>query len=161
MSLHRRKIVNLEIREATSNDINKIITYNCLMAKETEELLLDQPVVESGVESVINDTSKGQYWVAEYNDTVIGQLMVTHEWSDWRNGFMWWIQSAYVLGEYRRRGVFSALYNHLKLMAKEKPSCCGIRLYVEKYNKHAQKTYLSLGMTNTDYEIMEMDFTKG
>ena len=94
MSLRRRKIVNLELREATSNDINKIVTYNCLMAKETEELLLDQPVVESGVESVINDTSKGQYWVAEYNDTVIGQLMVTYEWSDWRNGFMWWIQSA-------------------------------------------------------------------
>ena len=161
MSLRRRKIVNLEIREATSNDIDKIVTYNCLMANETEELLLDQTAVELGVESVINDTSKGQYWVAEYDDIVIGQLMVTYEWSDWRNGFMWWIQSAYVLREYRCRGIFSALYNHLKLMAKENPSCCGIRLYVEKHNKHAQKTYLSHGMTNTGYEIMEMDFTRG
>ena len=111
MSLHRRKIVNLDIREATASDINKIVTYNCLMAKETEELLLDQPVVESGVESVINDTSKGQYWVAEYNDTVIGQLMVTHETRHSRNRIMWWIQRAYLLHEYRPRRLITAINN--------------------------------------------------
>ena len=155
----------ISIREANKSDIPTIVTFNELLALESEGISLDRTLLEKGVASAIEDPTKGRYFLAEITESgikrVSGQLMITLEWSDWRNGFMWWIQSAYVLGEYRRRGIFSALYNHLKLIAKEKPSCCGIRLYVEKHNKHAKKTYLSLGMTNTGYEIMEMDFTKG
>jgi GNAT superfamily N-acetyltransferase len=152
--------MNLIIRKASNNDINTIVTFNYLMAKETETILLDKNIVKLGVKSVITDPSKAQYWIAENNNKIIGQLMVTYEWSDWRNGDMWWISSVYVTENFRRRGVFSALYKHIEHMAKENPGCCGIRLYIEKHNKRAQKTYLSLGMNDAGYDVMEVDFTK-
>jgi len=152
--------MNLIIRKASNNDINTIVTFNYLMAKETETILLDKNIVKLGVKSVITDPSKAQYWIAENNNTIIGQLMVTYEWSDWRNGDMWWISSVYVTENFRRRGVFSALYKHIEHMAKENPGCCGIRLYIEKHNERAQKTYLSLGMNDAGYDVMEVDFTK-
>ena len=153
--------INIIVREATRHDTDDIVRFQQEMALETEGKILDEVTLKNGITAIFDSSEKGFYLVAEVDGNLVGSLLITYEWSDWRNGFMWWIQSAYVLGEYRRRGVFSALYNHLKLIAKEKPSCCGIRLYVEKHNKHAQKTYLSLGMTNTGYEIMEMDFTRG
>ena len=152
--------MNLIIRKASNNDINTIVTFNYLMAKETETILLDKNIVKLGVKSVITDPSKAQYWIAENNNEIIGQLMVTYEWSDWRNGDMWWISSVYVTENFRRCGVFSALYKHIEHMAKENPGCCGIRLYIEKHNKRAQKTYLSLGMNDAGYDVMEVDFTK-
>jgi len=152
--------MNLIIRKASNNDINTIVTFNYLMAKETETILLDKNIVKLGVKSVITDPSKAQYWIAENNNKIIGQLMVTYEWSDWRNGDMWWISSVYVTENFRRRGVFSALYKHIEHMAKENPGCCGIRLYIEKHNERAQKTYLSLGMNDAGYDVMEVDFTK-
>ena len=152
--------MNLIIRKASNNDINTIVTFNYLMAKETETILLDKNIVKLGVKSVITDPSKAQYWIAENNNTIIGQLMVTYEWSDWRNGDMWWISSVYVTENFRRRGVFSELYKHIEHMAKENPGCCGIRLYIEKHNERAQKTYLSLGMNDAGYDVMEVDFTK-
>ena len=91
----------------------------------------------------------------EIDSLLVGQLMVTYEWSDWRNGMMWWIQSVYVEPHYRRQGVYSSLYNNLVKMAKSDSGCCGIRLYVEKENSKAQDTYKSLGMKNAGYEIME------
>lgn len=152
--------MNLIIRKASDNDIDTIVTFNYLIAKETEAKLLDKNILKLGVKSVITDPSKAQYWVVESNNEIIGLLMVTYEWSDWRNGNMWWVQSVYVAEKFRRRGVFSALYNHLEHMAKDNPDCCGIRLYVEKHNKRAQKTYLSLGMNDAGYDVMEVDFTQ-
>ena len=152
--------MNLIIRKASNNDINTIVTFNYLMAKETEAILLDKNILKLGVKSVITAPSKAQYWIAENNNEIIGQLMVTYEWSDWRNGDMWWISSVYVTENFRRRGVFSALYKHIEHMAKENLGCCGIRLYIEKHNKRAQKTYLSLGMNDAGYDVMEVDFTK-
>ena len=152
--------MNLIIRKASNNDINTIVTFNYLMAKETETILLDKNIVKLGVKSVITDPSKAQYWIAENNNKIIGQLMITYEWSDWRNGNMWWISSVYVTENFRRRGVFSALYKHIEHMAKENLGCCGIRLYIEKHNERAQKTYLSLGMNDAGYDVMEVDFTK-
>ena len=152
--------MNLIIRKASNNDINTIVSFDYLMAIETETILLDKRIVNLGVNSVITDPSKAQYWIAENNNEIIGQLMVTYEWSDWRNGDMWWISSVYVTENFRRRGVFSALYKHIEHMAKENPGCCGIRLYIEKHNERAQKTYLSLGMNDAGYDVMEVDFTQ-
>jgi ribosomal protein S18 acetylase RimI-like enzyme len=127
------------------------------MALETENKYLDKEIIIAGVSSIINDSSKGMYWVMEMNKIIIGQLMVTYEWSDWRNGMMWWIQSVYVPKEQRRQGVYSKMYNNLLELAQLDSECCGIRLYVEKENKKAQKTYKKLGMKNAGYEIMEFN----
>lgn len=127
------------------------------MALETENKVLDEEIITAGVSSIINDSSKGIYWVMEMDKIIIGQLMVTYEWSDWRNGMMWWIQSVYVPKEHRRQGVYSKMYNNLLELAQLDSECCGIRLYVEKENKKAQKTYKKLGMKNAGYEIMEFN----
>ena len=127
------------------------------MALETENKVLDEEIITAGVSSIINDSSKGIYWVMEMDKIIIGQLMVTYEWSDWRNGMMWWIQSVYVPKEHRRQGVYTKMYNNLLELAQLDSECCGIRLYVEKENKKAQKTYKKLGMKNAGYEIMEFN----
>ena len=127
------------------------------MALETENKVLDEEIITAGVSSIINDSSKGIYWVMEMDKIIIGQLMVTYEWSDWRNGMMWWIQSVYVSKEHRRQGVYSKMYNNLLELAQLDSECCGIRLYVEKENKKAQKTYEKLDMKNAGYEIMEFN----
>ena len=108
---------------------------------------------------MLADRSKGQYWVAEADGRVVGQIMVTYEWSDWRNGNVWWIQSVYVHGDYRRRGVFSALYRHVESLARQDSHVRGIRLYVEHENTRAQQTYQSLGMKMTDYRVMQTIFS--
>jgi ribosomal protein S18 acetylase RimI-like enzyme len=145
------------IRNAKPKDIEIIAEYNIKMALETENKYLDKEIITAGVASIINDSSKGMYWVMEMNKIIIGQLMVTYEWSDWRNGMMWWIQSVYVPKEQRRQGVYSQMYNNLLELAQLDSECCGIRLYVEKENKKAQKTYKKLGMKNAGYEIMEFN----
>ena len=145
------------IRNAKRKDIETIAEYNIKMALETENKYLDKEIIIAGVSSIINDSSKGMYWVMEMNKIIIGQLMVTYEWSDWRNGMMWWIQSVYVPKEQRRQGVYSKMYNNLLELAQLDSECCGIRLYVEKENKKAQKTYEKLGMKNAGYEIMEFN----
>lgn len=145
------------IRNAKQKDIETIAKYNIKMALETENKYLDKEIITAGVSSIINDSSKGIYWVMEMDKIIIGQLMVTYEWSDWRNGMMWWIQSVYVPKEHRRQGVYSKMYNNLLELAQLDSECCGIRLYVEKENKEAQKTYKKLGMKNAGYEIMEFN----
>tara|TARA_B100000902_G_scaffold362589_1_gene380953 strand:+ start:68 stop:523 length:456 start_codon:yes stop_codon:yes gene_type:complete len=145
------------IRNAKPKDIETIAEYNIKMALETENKHLDKEIITAGVSSIINDSSKGIYWVMEMNKIIIGQLMVTYEWSDWRNGMMWWIQSVYVPKEYRRQGVYSKMYNNLLDIAQIDSECCGIRLYVEKDNKKARQTYEKLGMKNAGYEIMEFN----
>ena len=125
---------------------------------ETEGKALDTSLIGPGVSRLLGDSSRGRYWVAELGDEIIGQIMVTYEWSDWRNGQWWMIQSVYIHEAHRRQGVFSALYKHVKSLAQANKDVCGIRLYVEHDNDAAQMTYGSLGMSKTGYTMMEADF---
>jgi ribosomal protein S18 acetylase RimI-like enzyme len=150
--------MNITIRDARPADGDLIADFNGRMAVETEDKTLDPETTKAGVAGLLADAARGRYWLAEIDGEVAGQLMVTYEWSDWRNGTIWWIQSVYVRQRFRRAGVFSALYNHVKSMAQEDQGVCGIRLYVEKDNENAQATYQKLGMTETDYRVMEIIF---
>ena len=132
------------------------------MAWETEQRRLDPERVRLGVAALLNDAAKGRYFVAEVENggrvVVGGQLLITYEWSDWRNGSFWWIQSVYVAEEFRASGVFKALYHHVQALAKERNDVCGLRLYVDAHNSKARKAYERLGMKRTDYEFFETDF---
>lgn len=143
------------IRRAREEDAEAIAQFNSAMALETEGRQLLPEVIGAGVKRMLAQPAAGFYLVAEAPTGVMGCLMVTYEWSDWRNGRFWWIQSLYVQPDWRRRGVFRALYAHLKEMAKQDPDACGFRLYVEKDNANAQRTYVNLGMELTDYLLME------
>lgn len=147
--------MNYEIRDAVPDDARTIANYNSQMAEETEGRSLQASVIGPGVAQVLGDKTRGRYWVAESNDEILGQLMVTYEWSDWRNATIWWIQSVYVPLEHRRKGVFSALYRHVESLAASEPNVCGLRLYVETNNHRAQQTYAALGMIKPSYLVME------
>jgi len=146
------------VRSATLSDAARITEFNALMAKETENLDLDLVRLRSGVESVLREPSKGTYYVAEMNGAIVGQTLITYEWSDWRNGTFWWIQSVYVQKESRGMGVFKALYEHIHTLAKDANDVCGLRLYVEEHNSRAQQTYERMGMKKTYYDLYETDF---
>lgn len=146
------------IREAVSSDSAIIAEFNRAMALETEHLELDASRVQRGVDVLLADRAKGLYLVAEMAGKVIGQAMITYEWSDWRNGTFWWIQSVYVEPGHRRRGVFRALYEKILSMGEADAGVCGIRLYVESENVRAQKVYHGLGMKETPYRMFEIDF---
>ena len=146
------------IRAATPDDAPVIAGYNSAMALETEGKDLDPALIGPGVASLFDDPGRGCYWVAEADSEVIGQLMITYEWSDWRNGNVWWIQSVYVHPDWRRNGVFSALYHHVQSLAAATPGVIGLRLYVEENNVRAQQTYEALGMTRPNYLVMETMF---
>jgi GNAT superfamily N-acetyltransferase len=152
--------MSITIREATLADAATIADNNSSMALETEGRALAPDIVGPGVTALLEDPQKGRYWVAEADGDVVGQLMVTYEWSDWRNGMLWWIQSVYVDPGYRRRGVFSSLYRHVESLASAEPGVCGLRLYVEKKNRRAQQTYAALGMTKPNYVVMESMFDR-
>jgi ribosomal protein S18 acetylase RimI-like enzyme len=150
--------MNLSIRLADSSDVSIIAEFNTAIAKETEGIELNREHLRKGVEALFADPSKGLYYIAESNGKIVGQLMITYEWSDWRNATFWWIQSVYVHPEYRRRGVFRALYRYIETIAGTRRDVCGVRLYVEKENDRAQKTYEALGMRRSHYHMMEADF---
>lgn len=152
--------MGLKIREATPDDAAAIASFNSKMATETEGRALAPELINPGVAAVLGDAGKGRYWVAEIDDAIVGQIMITYEWSDWRNGTIWWIQSVFIDERHRRQGVFSALYRHVEALARGDRECCGIRLYVERDNQRAQQTYLALGMVKPGYEVMETDFRK-
>jgi GNAT superfamily N-acetyltransferase len=143
------------LREGRSGDAGIIAAFNSAMAEETEGKALDPDRIGPGVQNLLEDATKGRYWVAECAGQVIGQLMVTYEWSDWRNGTIWWIQSVYVRPDWRRNGVFRALYRHVESLASETPQVVGLRLYVEENNRRAQQTYAALGMVKPSYLVME------
>lgn len=143
------------IRKARKADAGYIIRFNIAMAKETEGRELKHAEIEPGVHGLFIKSGYGFYLVAEAGERVIGSLMVTYEWSDWRNGLIWWIQSVYVVPEYRRKGVYRTMYRYVKELAADNPEVCGFRLYVEKENFAAQRTYASLGMKETDYKLFE------
>ena len=132
------------------------------MAWETEQRKLDPERVLGGVSSLLENPARGTYYVAEASEAgqsvIAGQLLITHEWSDWRNGDFWWIQSVYVAEPYRSRGVFSALYQHVHELAREQKNVCGIRLYMDAHNDQARRAYERLGMKCTDYQVFEIDF---
>ena len=153
--------MSLAIRDATPADQEFLARGNEAMALETEHRMLDPQVVRRGVGTALADSAHGRYFVAEdAHDGPVGQLMVTCEWSDWRNGQFWWIQSVYVLREYRRRGVFRALYDHVDALARSTPRVCGLRLYVEADNVAAQRTYQRCGMVDAGYRVMEVDYSR-
>ncbi len=148
---------NLAIRTATDADVPTLAAFNVAMARETEDKALDPDTVRAGVQALLDDPTRGFYLVAERDGEVVGSLMITTEWSDWRNGDFWWVQSVYVRPEARRQGVYSALYAQVKARAAEKthPPVCGIRLYVERTNTAARQAYRALGMVETGYRLYE------
>lgn len=145
----------MQVREAISSDTAAIVQFQIEMAKETEDYHLDRPTVEKGVAAVFADHGKGTYYVAEDKGKVIASLLTTYEWSDWRNGTVLWVQSVYVINEYRRKGVFSAIYQHIKSKVVNDESLKGIRLYVEQNNSRAQAVYEKAGMTAEHYQMYE------
>ena len=143
------------IREARRDDAATIIDFQLAMAQETEELALDRDVLTRGVAAVFDDPSLGRYFVAEADGRVIASLMVTHEWSDWRNGMVWWIQSVYTVPDFRRRGIYAALYTNIRSRVEIDPRIRGLRLYVDNRNESAQKVYARLGMIGDHYKVYE------
>ena len=150
--------MSVHIREAGKADLDTIVDFNCRLAAETEGKTLDRHRVRDGVAALLADAGKGRYWLAELDGEPAGQLMITREWSDWRNGTFWWIQSVYVRDAARGTGVFSALYRHVETLARNDPGICGIRLYVERGNERAQRTYAALGLVGGAYRVMETVF---
>lgn len=150
----------LVIRPAELKDAESIVKFNAAMGKETEGIALDTDILKCGVQSLLTDQSKGFYLVAEIGKKIVGQLMITYEWSDWRCGFFWWIQSVYIIPEYRQLGVFRNLYQHVHDLAYADKNVCGLRLYVDRNNKRAQKAYKNLGMSKSHYEMFEVEFKK-
>ena len=148
----------IQIRKAKKTDAEILAYFNTTMAWETENRELFQPVVKAGVENLISHPEYGFYILAEIEGEVAGTLMITSEWSDWRNGLFWWIQSVYVRPEYRRQGVFKRLYRYAESLARQQSEVCGLRLYVDRQNHSAQQTYRSMGMQATHYDLYEVEF---
>ena len=146
------------IRNATYLDISNIVGFNNAMALETEGKTLDYITLKQGVSEVLSDPLKGFYLIAVFSGTVVGQLMITSEWSDWRNGYFWWIQSVYVKPENRLHGIYRALNEEVLSLAKNNGNICGIRLYVDRDNTIAQRVYHNLGMSTSNYDMYEIEF---
>jgi ribosomal protein S18 acetylase RimI-like enzyme len=150
----------VRVRDAVLADVDVIVDANVAMAMESEGKVLDRATVDRGVERLLRDPTRGRYLVAVVVDgcgreTIVGQLMLTLEWSDWRDGWWWWIQSVYVAPSFRRRGVYRALHDHVVAAVEADPGVCGVRLYVEPENETARATYRALGMVET-YRVMEL-----
>ncbi len=131
------------------------------MAQETEGLALDRHCLETGVKELLRDPAKGVYYLAEVDGEVVGQVMITYEWSDWRNGNLWWFQSVYVRQDFRQQGIFSALFNHVEKLARSLPEVCGLRLYMHEDNARARRSYQRLGMMPTRYIVFDKALRDG
>jgi len=151
---------SVQIRAAVAADQAVVTDFNRQLAQESEGLVLDEETVNAGVAAILEDASRGCYFLAEIEGQVVGQIGLTYEWSDWRNGSFWWIQSVFILPEFRRNGVFRALYHHVEAMALEDPGCTGLRLYVEPENEKAIQTYHALGLSDAPYRMLELDFSE-
>lgn len=148
----------LTIDVAAATDLAFLVDSNAAMAIETERKKLDQDVLAAGVGAVLAYPQRGFYLVARRAGHAVGCVLITHEWSDWRNGDWWWLQSVYVSPEARRDGVFRALYAEVERRARAAPDVVGLRLYVERENQRAQQTYAELGMHETAYRLYESEF---
>lgn len=146
------------VRAARADDAEWVAGANARLALETEGRALDATRLARGVAAVFADPARGTYWIAELEGEVAGGLLVTSEWSDWRDGWFWWVQSVFVVPAARGRGVFRALYERVLAEARGRADVCGVRLYVEDENRGAQATYRAVGMTRTSYQLYETDF---
>ncbi len=148
-------MIAIIVRDGRTSDLEFLAANHRAMAHETEHKILPPAVVRRGTRAVLRDPARGFYLVAEVDGRPAGQLLVTHEWSDWRDGDFWWIQSVYVREPYRRRGVYRALHSAVAALARHAGSVRGIRLYTARTNRAAQATYRSLGMRRTIYDVYE------
>jgi GNAT superfamily N-acetyltransferase len=142
-------------REAAASDLQPIVDFQIAMAEETEEIRLDKQICADGVRAVFNNAALGRYYVAEIAGRVVASTLITYEWSDWRNGVVWWIQSVYVLPGARRKGVYAGLYRFVQDLARADDNVRGIRLYVDRRNRPAQEVYTRLGMNGEHYQVFE------
>ncbi len=147
------------VRDATIDDVRTIVEFNRLLALESEQKELDVAVLTLGVEQALAQPHYCRYFIAELGTQIAGQTMITYEWSDWRNGVFWWIQSVYVHQRYRGGGVFRALHDHISTLAKAEPNVCGLRLYVDHNNHAAMATYRRLGMVPSGHQLYESDWS--
>jgi GNAT superfamily N-acetyltransferase len=148
--------IEIKVRQAELSDAAVIAQFNQQLAKETEDLNLEPACIRAGVAALLSDPSKGIYFVAEVEGEVVGQLMITYEWSDWRNGNIWWLQSVYVKEQFRRAGVFRALFDFLRDLAASQTDVRGLRLYMHADNIGARQAYERMGMNLTKYEVFEL-----
>ncbi|MBX2865922.1 MAG: GNAT family N-acetyltransferase [Leptolyngbyaceae cyanobacterium MAG.088] len=146
---------SIHIRRAQPRDAEAIANFNQAIARETENKELISDVILAGVNALLSNPAYGFYIVAETDAKVVACLMITTEWSDWRNGLFWWVQSVFVSPEYRRRGIYRSMYSFIRELANNEPNVCGFRLYVEQNNTRAQATYTALGMSQSPYYIFE------
>ena len=153
--------MNYSIRAAVPTDVDLLARFNHAMAMESEDKPLGLEKLRAGLRSLFDRPGEGHYLVADdAHGRAVGALMLTFEWSDWRNGRFWWIQSVYVLPEHRRSGVYRALHESVRAAARADPECCGLRLYVERENTGAQATYRAMGMIETHYRLYEEEFDR-
>ena len=145
----------IQYREAERGDASTIINFQLAMARETEDLELDVDVTTNGVYAVFDEPGRGRYFVAENAEYTVASLLITYEWSDWRNGMVWWIQSVYVVPPFRKQGVYAGLYAYIRELVAGDESVRGIRLYVDERNTTAQQVYARLGMNGEHYRVFE------
>ncbi len=145
----------VQIRLASQEDQQIIADFQLKMAMETENFQLDPETVSTGVNAVLRDPAKGKYFVADDDGHVVASLLITFEWSDWRNKWVAWIQSVYVIDEYRQQGVFRKMYEHIRSWAKQDAEIAGLRLYVDKSNHRAIEVYKRIGMNGEHYQLFE------
>jgi len=145
----------IKIRKATISDLPVIVDFMLKMAKETEDIILSSAILSPGIESGLKNSNKAEYFIAEIDGKIAGSLMITKEWSDWRNAWVLWIQSVYTVKKYRRMGVYKALYNFIEKKVEKSQEYCGIRLYVDSTNRTAIKVYNKLGMNGNHYKLFE------
>lgn len=148
-------MTTITIREATKNDISDIASFQINLASETENVTLEESIVREGLKRLFDEPYRGQYYVAEIDNKVVGCHLITYEWSEWRNGNVWWLQSVYISKDHRKKGVFKKMYDTLIEKIKNDPEILGLRLYVDKTNVPAQKVYEGLAMNGDHYTVYE------
>jgi len=149
----------VRVRDAAIDDVRTIVDFNCRLALESEDKALDPAVLTLGVERALAQPAYCRYFMAEIGTEIVGQTMITYEWSDWRNGVFWWIQSVYVAPRYRGGGVFRALHEYITTLARAEPNVCGLRLYVDDENHAAMATYRRLGLAPSGHHVYECDWS--
>jgi RimJ/RimL family protein N-acetyltransferase len=145
----------IAIRRALPEDLDVLMDFQQKLAEETESVSLDRGTLARGLTALLQDESKGMYFVAEHDGQPVGCCMITYEWSEWRNGTVWWLQSVYIIGSHRKRGVFREMFSTIMKRVKNDPELAGLRLYVDKRNANAMKVYESLGMNGEHYSVYE------
>ena len=145
----------IKVRLANIEDADTIASFQIEMAYETENILLEKKIIETGVKAVFYDNKKGKYFVAEEEGAIVASMLLTPEWSDWRNKWVWWIQSVYVKPNFREQKVFKKMYEYVKNLVAEDPDAAGLRLYVDLTNKNARSVYKAVGMNGEHYQVFE------